>query len=267
VVEIIAVPSNSGQAKLLAGLDGVFRYNDPVRTAVVLPDESLLLPVLSSLPDKVTDINVTMGYPLRDNPVYGLVMHLISLQKNAIDDGGKCLFHHNDVMALLQHNDLRGTRPEVAERIIRVIRERNLVYIEEKEIDLPNVWKLVFRKARSGTVFLDYLIEIFTRIGDDPEHGAGLPGNGDVSAAGDEETEQKPEGFPVTEFIYRLLTGIRRLREILVNSDAGIRFDTIIKLLKKVLHGIRIPFSSIVRSSYNNNASRINQTFIDHCSL
>jgi hypothetical protein len=242
VVEIISVPSNSGQAKLLAGLDGVFCDNDPARTAVVLPDESLLLPVLSSLPDEVAEINVTMGYPLRDNTVYGLVLYLISLQKNALDDGGICLFHNSDVLALLQHTDLRGTRPEVAERIIRIIRERNLVYIEEKEIDLPHVWKLVFRKARSGRAFLDYLIEIFTLIGDYPEYGADWSWDGDVSAIGDEEIEQKSAGFPVREFIFRLLTGIRRLRDILGNSDTGIRFDTMVKLLKKVLHGIRIPF-------------------------
>jgi inactivated superfamily I helicase len=49
-------------------------------------------------------------------------------------------------------------------------------------------------------------------------------------------------GFPEREFIYRLLTGLRRLKDILENSGTVIQFGTLVKLLKKVLHGIRIPF-------------------------
>lgn len=46
---------------------------DYTKTAVVLPDEQLLIPLLDCFPQSITDINVTMGYPLRASDLYLLV--------------------------------------------------------------------------------------------------------------------------------------------------------------------------------------------------
>ena len=43
---------------------------DFTRTAVVLPDEQLLIPLQDCFPKEVTKINVTMGYPLRASDLY-----------------------------------------------------------------------------------------------------------------------------------------------------------------------------------------------------
>ena len=43
---------------------------DFTRTAVVLPDEQLLIPLLDCFPESVKKINVTMGYPLRASELY-----------------------------------------------------------------------------------------------------------------------------------------------------------------------------------------------------
>ena len=43
---------------------------DFTRTAVVLPDEQLLIPLLDCFPESVKKINVTMGYPLRASDLY-----------------------------------------------------------------------------------------------------------------------------------------------------------------------------------------------------
>lgn len=43
---------------------------DLTRTAVVLPDEQLLIPLLHVMPETVSKINVTMGYPLRATSLY-----------------------------------------------------------------------------------------------------------------------------------------------------------------------------------------------------
>jgi hypothetical protein len=43
---------------------------DLTRTAVVLPDEQLLIPLLNAFPESVSKINVTMGYPLRATSLY-----------------------------------------------------------------------------------------------------------------------------------------------------------------------------------------------------
>ena len=43
---------------------------DLTRTAIVLPDEQLLVPLLNAFPESVEKINVTMGYPLRATSLY-----------------------------------------------------------------------------------------------------------------------------------------------------------------------------------------------------
>ena len=45
------------------------------RTAVVLPDEQLLIPLLNCIPESVKKINVTMGYPLRATSLYMAVAY------------------------------------------------------------------------------------------------------------------------------------------------------------------------------------------------
>ena len=50
------------------------------QTAIVLCNEQLLQPVLHSIPSCETPLNVTMGFPLTDTPVYSFVLALASLQ-------------------------------------------------------------------------------------------------------------------------------------------------------------------------------------------
>lgn len=55
------------------------------QTAVVLCNEQLLQPVLHALPSSVEALNVTMGFPLSDTSVYGLVNSLMILQTEGLD--------------------------------------------------------------------------------------------------------------------------------------------------------------------------------------
>ena len=46
-----------------------------INTAIVLPDEGLLIPVLNSIPESVEDVNVTMGYPMQGSVPYRPCCH------------------------------------------------------------------------------------------------------------------------------------------------------------------------------------------------
>ena len=229
-IEIIAVPSNSGQPKILSALSDMFSSDDPLRTAVVLPDEGLLLPVLSSLPEEIGEINVTMGYPLKDAPVYGFVMHLLSLHKNSRVQGKEVMFYYKDVLALLQHPVYAEKDEGMTAGIIRKVRENNLVYISGSDFGCSEFGRLVFKKAPGDIRFAGYLIDVLMYI---VKHRYDIP---------EEEGDGQSVSFPAREFIYRIYTSIGRLRDILEESQTTIRFDTLVKLLKKVLSGIRVPF-------------------------
>lgn len=71
---LIAVSSTVGEAHevyhILHDLYAGAGQPDYTRTAVVLPDEQLLIPLLDCFPPEVKRINVTMGYPLRATALY-----------------------------------------------------------------------------------------------------------------------------------------------------------------------------------------------------
>ena len=72
----ISVDSTIGEAREVYQIlhqiypQGTPATTDFTRTAVVLPDEQLLIPLLDCFPDSIQQINVTMGYPLRASDLY-----------------------------------------------------------------------------------------------------------------------------------------------------------------------------------------------------
>ena len=72
-LHLISVPSTVGEVhevhRILSEIIPA-DFQDLTRTAVVLPDEQLLIPLLNAFPESVSKINVTMGYPLRATSLY-----------------------------------------------------------------------------------------------------------------------------------------------------------------------------------------------------
>ena len=89
-ITLISVPSTVGEVhevyRILSDIIPV-DCQDLTRTAVVLPDEQLLIPLLNAFPESVSKINVTMGYPLRATSLYMPVaypeQHLIPMPETA----------------------------------------------------------------------------------------------------------------------------------------------------------------------------------------
>jgi len=144
-IEIIGVPQNVAQAKFCGQLlkDLMKEGKDHRKTAVILNDESLLIPLLNSLPPEIYDFNVTMGLPLKSTPLFGLVHSLIAMNENALNfAGGKnseIQFFHADLISFVQHHyfdqliEIRtglGSRRIFSDWII----EKNKTFISFKEI-------------------------------------------------------------------------------------------------------------------------------------
>ena len=70
--------------------------------SVVLCNENLLQPVLHSLPPQVGKVNITMGFPLTDAPIYSFVMALLSLQTDGFD-ATQQRFRHPFVQVVQHH--------------------------------------------------------------------------------------------------------------------------------------------------------------------
>jgi hypothetical protein len=113
-IRVVGVPNASMQAKVAGKLYADWgreqRSESTKKTAIVLADETLLMPVLYALDESVTDLNVTMGLSLRSSLLFTLVDTLFEMQRTVHEfrtKDGRDLripkYHHRHVVKVLNH--------------------------------------------------------------------------------------------------------------------------------------------------------------------
>ena len=74
-------------------------------TALVLADESLLLPFLTAY--DVTDANVTMGYPIKATPAYTLLETILETYQTCLrymtGSSGKIFYHYSNILSIFRN--------------------------------------------------------------------------------------------------------------------------------------------------------------------
>ena len=128
-IEITGVPGNIGQAKYVGELLANLSPEEIRKTAVVLGDEGLLLPVLNSLPENVEEINVTMGFPLTSAPVSSLFEQLLKMQS-----GYRKNLYYKDVIAVSNHPLIQKVTSGFSRVISGKIQQENMVYFSFEKL-------------------------------------------------------------------------------------------------------------------------------------
>lgn len=139
-IDIVGIPSSVGQAKAAGALlekwvaDGTIP--DPANamaTAVVLPDEGLLLPMVHSVPGLISSLNVTMSLPLRLTSLASLVSLLTAMQLRSRKSGDNTLFFHEEAKRILTHPLVQRLDGPDASALLAHISERRLYMIDSSE--------------------------------------------------------------------------------------------------------------------------------------
>ena len=219
-IKVYSAPSDVAQAKLIPSLIGEYGISeDPNETAIILADEHLLTPVLNSLPGTIQNINVTMGYPLFQTPVYSLVHELLSLQKNRGGKGAKSDFYYNDVINVLQHQYIAFNFPALSDSIIKEIKEKNLIRISRDSLLVDEFFTMVFTGEFNSRTYLQeilsYLIDLL-----------------------------EEDGFSLQrEYIYSLILPLNQLGLIMEESGMQPGIDLYARLIDRIMRKIVMPFS------------------------
>jgi len=135
-VTVIGTPKNIGQVKHIGELlQNIKKEQKSLRnTAIVLGNETLLMPLLGSIPEEVDAINITMGLPLHVIPMAALFEDLFRLHRNNTKT-----FYYKDVITLLSHQFvkplLNDETENYAEKIISYIQTNNIVNINPDKIN------------------------------------------------------------------------------------------------------------------------------------
>lgn len=187
--KIVEVQKNIGQAKYVGEVLANLSNDHLNKTAVVLGDENLLVPLLNSLPSNVSSINVTMGVPLKNFPTAIFFELLFNLQLHSRES-----IYYKEILSILNHpigNLLVANAKEISNKlhsdnITHLTSETLSVFSKEDENDpiklLFNNWnddglvavdhslKLLFQlseiePSKIDRLVVNKLIEVFSKIG------------------------------------------------------------------------------------------------------
>ncbi len=224
-LELIAAPSQIGQTKQIYRLLKETKEehpNQPLQTAVVLPDESLLTPLLHAIPDGINTINVTMGYPLSLTPLAALMAHIAMLQKEVREQKGSIYFYFKPVLAILNHPYIYATAEKEIAELHKQLTNENLFLISADKIGITPLLKAIFIPQTNVADIVDYLKQLIDTL---RTHLILQSGN-----ALDKE------------FFYQYSNAFNRLCDNLQAANIQLNSDTFFKLLKQVTATISIPF-------------------------
>lgn len=128
-IEITGVPKNIGQAKYVAEILSGMSQEQLSSTAVVLGDETLLLPVLNSLPENIAALNITMGYPLKYSPFSSLFETFFQMVKA---EGTE--YYYKDVISILSNPVIQKITNKESRQVIESIQHQNLLYLNIRQL-------------------------------------------------------------------------------------------------------------------------------------
>lgn len=141
---VLSVASSIAQAKQLPSL--LERLGaQGMETAVVLADETQLIPVLNSIPAHMEDINVTMGYPLKGGSLWSLMHELSALQLHLRKKDGKYYFYHKQVWSIFSNSIVKSLMSEDEKALVARIRKEARFYVDVEEFAECPVLSLIFK--------------------------------------------------------------------------------------------------------------------------
>ena len=150
-VNVVSVPSSVGQAKRLPDILHMLlpgkETSSPeslVNSAIVLPDENLLIPVLNSIPEEIQDINVTMGLPMKGSLLYSLMSEVAAVQLHMVHRGGRWYFYHKQVWDLFSNDLFRKSADQQTLDIINKVKKEVKYYIPLEDLRGTRVLDAIF---------------------------------------------------------------------------------------------------------------------------
>jgi hypothetical protein len=134
-IEVIGTPKSIGQSKIAGKIIEkiVFENKSLENTAIVLSEENILIPILNALPVEVENLNITMGYPSKNNPAQILIYKLFQLHLNAQNRNKKqSVFYYKEVLEIL-NNPLIVSSIQ-ANEVVKIIKNSNLTFITNNRL-------------------------------------------------------------------------------------------------------------------------------------
>ena len=207
-IRFISSPTENAQARFASNwLLENHRYRAGRKTAVVMCDESILLPIMHSLPPEADKVNITSGFPLAMTPVASLVMLLFDLYTLGLRKKGTALNPHylKKLMAHPYAHHLQGV---------------HLSQVHQPNSPSHHLTISPPHHLTTSTI-LHHIATLIKQVG----------------------IATKPEGDPLTqESVFRMYTILNRLATLADSGDLLVDNTTLRRLVSQLVSTSSIPF-------------------------
>lgn len=227
-VHYIASSTENAQARYLPQWIRNNLTTPEKETAVVLCNEALLQPVLHSLPAEVKHVNITMGFPLSQTPVYSFLIALLELHTHGFNfKSGRYTFQ--SVVTLLKHPYTRQLTGQ-AELLEKELTRNNRFYPLPGELGKDEFLTRLFTPL-SGN------LNLCIRLSETLQQVAGIY---QANTSSTEDTDAFNQLY--RESLFKAYTTINRFRTLIEEDELTVQSETFRRLLVKVLSATNIPF-------------------------
>lgn len=242
-IQITGISGSTGQARYAGKLlSEIGSQPDKLpKTAVVLADESLLIPVIYSIPDNISELNITMGYNLSYSPFSGFVKDFTDLHVNAyrFSSGTNLRFHHKDITNLFNHHFFAYlvSVPEKMQNITDEINRSNRVFYTYEDIHNNETLKTIVGEDFLRFIFSDFrnaplkflelikeVIKIFKSIFDKEDSG-----NDHIPAI-------------YSEYLFSFAEIIQKIEMLDRETEIIKEFSTFLTIFKGFIESTSLPF-------------------------
>ncbi|MDR0832989.1 MAG: PD-(D/E)XK nuclease family protein [Candidatus Symbiothrix sp.] len=233
-ITFLASPSESAQAAAISpwidSLNQLSSFTEP-NSAIVLCNEKLLPIVMHAIPpQKVENVNITMGFPITQTAISSFLQVVTEMQTKGYRASDQT-FYYKYVLPVLRHPYTSLIFPGAATLEKTIIREK-LFFIACKGIacNAPTL----FKPLPDTLALAGYLLELIQAIGqkhevDTSKEGSELDGN------------QIYTGLH-QESIFRAYQVVNRLHALLTTENRSMGKPIFLRLLRKLLSTVQIPF-------------------------
>ena len=227
IIEIVGVAQRSAQARAAAEKLDLNKSN----TAVVLADESLLLPVLYALPPHEGSLNITMGYPISGSTTGNLIKAFLRYHSSAtIGANNQVFFELEALKELLDQPAINNLLPEEINNLAlsksrfmsaRLIGEKILLANENSQ----HILNAIFNPISEVGIAIDVLSQAILNL---------YLLNKDAERS-NEILEER--------IIYAVVKYLENLQDIITGSNLKISFAILEKLVKESFKQMSAPFA------------------------
>lgn len=229
-VYVNSVPSNIGQAKAISPVlrqwaqDKCLDTANPINTALVLPDQNLLLPSLMSIPSDIKAVNISMGMSYRTTNFASLLHSIVSMQLRARAIRGVTHFYYEDVKAVISQPHIQMVAGKYADAIGEYVAKYKLYNIPAAELvteapELAPVFTPVHDLGDARLV-AEYLLNLFDWL------------EGLLTASDDKNLSA---GFDTKALVY-FRDEVKALSALIVEYDVDMTDSTFFNLFERLFN-------------------------------